>query len=359
LNPEPLERVREAMREAGVDAVLAASPGLVAFLTGHVVPAHLAYPSRDARLEKPTLALVTLDRAVTVGADPAPQVGEALPYGDGRAGLHDDPDAFAALAAAAEGLEGARVAVELAQVPAAAIAALPRAHVGPLDGLLRGARAAKSDGEIDALREACALADAGQRTLRDAVRPGVSEVELYATVAAAMHARGGGLVLAGCELQCGARTEIAMGAPTAARVAPGDLVMCDLYPRHPNGWWADSCSTVVCGEPDEEHRRVWRKLHDGLLAGQEALRPGARAGDVHAAVCRFAGEQPGHSGHGIGRDHYEEPVIVAGSDEALPEGAVIVLEPGRYGAGRGMRLEWAFRVTSAGGEPLNSFPLEL
>src|SRR5205807_10469573 len=61
----PLERTREAMRAAGVDAVLAASPGLVAFLTGHVVPAHLAYPSRDGRLEKPTLALVTQDGAAT------------------------------------------------------------------------------------------------------------------------------------------------------------------------------------------------------------------------------------------------------------------------------------------------------
>jgi Xaa-Pro aminopeptidase len=52
-------------------------------------------------------------------------------------------------------------------------------------------------------------------------------------------------------------------------------------------------------------------------------------------------------------------VIVAGSEETLPERAVIVLEPGRYVAGRGMRLEWAFRVTRAGGEPLTSFPLEL
>jgi Xaa-Pro aminopeptidase len=246
---KPLERAREAMREAGVDAVLAASPGLVAFLTGHVVPAHLAYPSRDARLEKPTLALVTLDRAVTVGVDPAPRVGEAVHYGDGRAGLRDDPEAFAALAAAAEGLEGARVAVELAHVPAAAmLAALRRTRVEPLDGLLRRARAAKSDGEVGALHEACALADAGQQSLREAVRRGASEVELYAAVAASMHARAGGLVLAGCELQCGARTEVGMGAPTGARVAAGDLVMCDLYPRHPNGWWADSCSTVVCGE---------------------------------------------------------------------------------------------------------------
>ncbi len=54
----PLDRAREAARVAGVDAVIAASPGMVAFLTGHVVPAQLAHPSRDGRLEKPTIAIV-------------------------------------------------------------------------------------------------------------------------------------------------------------------------------------------------------------------------------------------------------------------------------------------------------------
>ena len=57
--PEPLTRARSAMGEAGIDAVVAASPGLVSFLTGHVLPAYLAYPSRDGRLEKPTIALIT------------------------------------------------------------------------------------------------------------------------------------------------------------------------------------------------------------------------------------------------------------------------------------------------------------
>jgi Xaa-Pro dipeptidase len=174
-----------------------------------------------------------------------------------------------------------------------------------------------------------------------------------------MNTLAGDLVISGCELQVGRRGELLMGAPTGARVEPGDLVMSDIYPRHPNGWWADSCSTVSCGEPDETVRRTWQELYDGLRAGAEALRPGVTAGDVYQAVARHAGEQPGHAGHGIGRDHYEEPVIRPGNADELPAGAVIVLEPGRYGDGRGIRLEWAFRVSTDGGEPLTSFPLDL
>src|SRR5207248_4074522 len=140
-----------AMRVAGVDVVLAASPGLVAFLTGHVLPAHLAYPSRDGRLEKPTLALVAQGAALTVGVDPRPAVGEAVSYGSGSSGLADAR--FAALADAAAGLDlGRRLAAELAWVPAGALAALqerrPGLEVRPLDGLLAEAKAAKSREEI-------------------------------------------------------------------------------------------------------------------------------------------------------------------------------------------------------------------
>lgn len=363
--PEPLDRAREAIAAARYDGVLAGSPGLVAFLTGHVMPPHLAYPSRDGRLEKPTLALVTADEAVTVGADPTPALGAAISYGPGRVGLRDGPEAFTALATAAAelGLRSGRIAAELAFVPAGAVALLaegaPGLRLEPLDGLLREAKAVKSDSEVAGIRQACDLADLAHAAVRASVRPGTTELALYGAAVHAMNAAARELVLCGCELQVGPRTERMMGAPTDAQVSPGDLVMADIFPRHPNGWWADSCSTTVCGEPDAEHRRVWRELYDGLQAGQQVLRAGARVRDVYEAICAHAGPQPGHAGHGIGRDHYEEPAIVPDSDDRLLKGSVIALEPGRYENGRGLRLEWAFRVAEDGGEPLNTFALDL
>ena len=73
----------------------------------------------------------------------------------------------------------------------------------------------------------------------------------------------------------------------------------------------------------------------------------------------WPGPQPGHVGHGIGRDHYEEPIIAPTRHELLQDGSVIVLEPGRYGDGRGIRIEHAFRVSVDGGQLLSSFPLDL
>jgi Xaa-Pro dipeptidase len=356
-----------AMREHRVDAVLAGSPGLVAFLTGHVVPAHLAYPSRDARLEKPTVALVTQDGVVTIGSDPRPAHGDAVRYGDGALGLHDGPEAFEALrAAAAElGTGAGRMGVELALVPAGALAAVrdgsPKLEVVPLDDALERAKTTKSADEVAGIAEAVALTDAGHDAIRAAAVEGVMEVQLYAEAVRAMNERAGSLVIPLCELQVGPRAEnfFENAAPTRARLEAGELVMADIAPRHPNGWWADSCSTVACGEVAPDVREEWVGLRDGLEAGRELLRPGVRAGEVFDAVERHAGEQLAYVGHGIGRDHLEGPKLAPGSTEPIPEGAVIVIEPGRYGNGRGMRIEHAFRVTPDGGEPLSEFSLEL
>jgi Xaa-Pro dipeptidase len=329
------------------------------------MPANLAFPSRDGRLEKPTLALVGADEAVTVGTIPRPERGLAQPYGEGARGTFDDPAAFEAVVQAARtlGLEGGRVAVEMTWVPAGAVAALeaamPRLQITPLGPLLTRAKAEKSEEELAGLREALELADAGQVAFRAAVAPGVSEVELYSAVVRAMDERAGGMALALSEIQVGTRTEVGMGPPTALRVQQGELAMCDIAPRHPNGWWGDCCSTVACGKPSEHQRRIWQELRDGLEAGGEALRPGVQAGAVYAAVVKYAGELTHHAGHGIGRDHFEEPVIRPGVKDEIPEDAVIVLEPGRYQDGFGIRIEWAFRVTPGGGEPLTHFPLEL
>jgi Xaa-Pro dipeptidase len=363
-NPEPLKRAQSAMADAGVDAVLVASPGLVAFLSGHVIPPHLTYPSRDGRLPRATLVLATRDEVATIGAAPQPARGKAIRHSP-AAGLSDTAEAFAALGEAADqlGLRAGRVAVELAAVPAAALAALERAvsrvAIRPLNGLLAPAKAAKSAAEIAGIAEACSLVDAAQTAVRAAVRPGASELDLYEVVARELNATARGVALPLSEIQVGARTAIAMGFPTTLEVRSGELVMCDIAPRHPNGLWADSCSTVACGDPTADQLSTWRRLADGLSAGQELLRPGVAAGDVYAAIVRHAGDQPGHVGHGIGWDHFEEPVIAEGNPDVLAEGSVIALEPGRYDTEWGMRIEHAFRVTAGGGEPMTRFSLTL
>ncbi len=363
--PAPIERARAAMRKARVDAVLVASPGNVAFLTGHVIDARLAMPSRDTRIEKPTVALVTAEHAVTVGFEPQPTVGSGISYRADAVGQHESPKAFAAVGEALDalGLWAGTVAVEGAYVPSAVVELAathsPDLSWRPLDRILRGARASKDAGEIEGIGLACRVADAAQEALRSGVEVGATEADLYALAVAGGCQEAAEHVIVGGEVIAGPRTGDGMGRAGPYRLQPGDLVMSDLFPRHTNGFWADTCLTVCCGEPSRGDLDDAQRLREAIDAGREMLRPGVKASAVYDAVAAVSGPLPAHAGHGIGRDHYEDPVLVPGNEEELQAGATIVLEPGRYRPGRGMRLEWAFEVTEDGGEPLSRFALEI
>jgi Xaa-Pro aminopeptidase len=101
-------------------------------------------------------------------------------------------------------------------------------------------------------------------------------------------------------------------------------------------------------------------------AGTAAVRAGARAGDVDAAartVIREAGfgDRFGHSlGHGIGLEVHEGPTLRDGSEDVLPEGTVVTVEPGVYVPGLGgIRIEDMVLVEAGGRRALPRTPRDL
>ena len=76
---------------------------------------------------------------------------------------------------------------------------------------------------------------------------------------------------------------------------------------------------------------------------------------------RGLGELLGHSlGHGIGLEVHEAPRLARGADGALPEGAVVTIEPGIYRPGwGGVRIEDDVYLAATGPEILTDFTREL
>jgi methionyl aminopeptidase len=125
------------------------------------------------------------------------------------------------------------------------------------------------------------------------------------------------------------------GLPHDYVLRDGDVLSMDLA-LGIDGWVADSAVTVIVGEAAEEDRRLVRASEEALEAAIAAAQPGARLGDVSAAIGAVAGRH-GYpvnlefGGHGLGRTMHEDPHVPndgrAGRGLRLRPGLTLALEP--------------------------------
>ena len=125
------------------------------------------------------------------------------------------------------------------------------------------------------------------------------------------------------------------------------------------GYWADLFVTVDQGEPSPARRRVEAAL-DTLIA---AMRPGLRAGELHAKAIAALAPWPLHPalsqsvGHGIGLSLHEAPELCAGSDATLVEDGVYTVQLGvADGAAGHVLLSAIVRIRANGTEILARSP---
>lgn len=138
------------------------------------------------------------------------------------------------------------------------------------------------------------------------------------------------------------------GVPSPSQVLrDGDIVNLDIT-LEKNGYIADSSKTYFIGEVNPAAKRLVQTTYEAMWKGIRAVRPGARLGDVGAAIERHA-KRNGcsvvreYGGHGIGREMHEEPMVLhfgkPGTGLVLREGMVFTIEPMLNRGGRSVRTE--------------------
>ncbi len=128
---------------------------------------------------------------------------------------------------------------------------------------------------------------------------------------------------------------IVHGIPGEYRLVSGDLLSIDAGAIF-DGYHGDAAFTLAIGEISAEKAALIDVTEKAMWAGIAATRPGARVGDVSAAV-QAVGDGGGYGivreyvGHGIGRHMHEEPQIPnfgpAGRGMKLRTGMAICIEP--------------------------------
>ncbi len=130
--------------------------------------------------------------------------------------------------------------------------------------------------------------------------------------------------------------EIVHGIPGERVLDEGDIVSLDLGAIF-MGFQGDAAMTVGVGKISPQARQLMETTEGALKAGIAAARPGARLGDISAAIQDYAEGKNGYrvvreyTGHGIGREMHEEPQIpnfgLPGTGPVLKKGMTLALEP--------------------------------
>ncbi len=125
------------------------------------------------------------------------------------------------------------------------------------------------------------------------------------------------------------------GIPGRYRLANSDLLSVDCGAML-DGWVADAAISLTVGSSHPADAHLIATTRTALHAGIAAAVPGARIGDISAAIGA-AGRAAGYGictdfgGHGVGRAMHEDPHIpnegTAGRGRRLVPGLVIAIEP--------------------------------
>lgn len=237
-----------------------------------------------------------------------------------------------------------------------------RISLRPAGGQVEELRLIKDEGEIALMAEAARSTDRAIAEVLEQARPGVRELDLAATLAAALRRHGDGAAPAFEPLvTSGLHTARIHGRPGTRRLEEGDFLMVDAGATF-GGMCADCCRTVVVGRrPDHRQAAALAVVGEALDRALEAVRPGRPVREVAqaaAAVLSRGGHALPHDmGHGVGLEIHEEPRVAPDSDAILEPGMVVALEPGVYLPGwGGVRIEDLVLVTRSGARVLSAVP---
>ena len=200
----------------------------------------------------------------------------------------------------------------------------------------------KSDSDIAKLRESGRLAANVLNMIEEHIKPGVTTEELDAICHEYILSKGGipaPLNYKGFPKSiCTSINEVVChGIPSPkVKLKDGDIINVDVTTIL-GGWHGDTSRTFYCGSSIKPiARKLVECARECLEIGIAAVKPGARVGDVGAAIQEHA-EAAGFSvvrefvGHGIGKVFHEDPQVphygTRGRGARFEPGMCFTIEP--------------------------------
>lgn len=229
---------------------------------------------------------------------------------------------------------------------------------------------AKSQKDLDKMREVGELIAEVRETLRKMIEPGITTLELNAVAEKMMRDAGAiptfigykphGMIPFPFAICASVNEAVVHGFSNDIPLKEGDIVSLDMAATY-NGFVGDTAFTAPVGEISDELKQLIRVTEECLDLAIEQCRPNKRVGDIGWAVQQHAekfgyGIVRDYTGHGIGRSMHEAPQIAnygrAGTKEKIRAGFVFALEPMlNLGTHETKTLEDKWTVVTKDGKP--------
>jgi len=239
------------------------------------------------------------------------------------------------------------------------------AELIPVSGLVEKIRLIKTPQEIKIIKAAADIADAAFEHIISFIAPGKTELEVSNELEFFMRKQGASSSSFDIIVASGLRSALPHGVASDKVIAKGDFVTLDFGALY-NGYISDITRTVAVGEPSEKLKEIYQIVLDAQLLSLEKVKPGMTGIEADAVARDYIkskgyGEAFGHSlGHGIGLEVHEGPGLSFRSETVLEENMVVTIEPGIYVPGvGGVRIEDDIVMTATGNEKLTHSTKEL
>ncbi len=198
----------------------------------------------------------------------------------------------------------------------------------------------KTKEELKCMHEACAIAAQAREEAKRSVRIGMTTRELDQIVHQAIlkmgaqpsfyHYNGypGHICIS-------INDEVVHGIPGDRTICDGDVVSVDIGAYY-KGFHSDTADTYLVGNCTDEAKKLVENTRACFETALLYANPGLRLGDMGYAISQCAAKEGfapvrALTGHGIGRELHEEPVVYnygrQGTGEVLKAGMVIAIEP--------------------------------
>lgn len=360
-------RLAQPLPAEGVDALLITNPINVTYLTG------FSGESSYLVLTRSRAVLVSDGRFTEQLAEECPGLEAVI-----RPPVKTLPEATAevvrGLAPRAVGFESRHLTVAEHE---SLRDLLPGIDWKPAGDRVEQRRALKDAWEVEQIRQAVRIAERAFAMFRAMLTPDDTEKELSDALEGYIRRAGGRCSSFPGIVAVGDRAALPHAPPTDRKVSAAGLLLVDWGASGPF-YKSDLTRVLVTrnnstlprtGDGADVEPKLKEVYEVVLLAQQQALaavRAGVKAGEVDAAA-RGAIAQAGYgdafthsTGHGIGLQVHESPLLKPGSEVVLQPGMVVTIEPGIYlPSWGGVRIEDDVLVTPEGCEVLTSVPKDL